>query len=63
MNNILLEPAKSVGMCKTINQSSNKKKSKSDKPWFNNDCKNSKRTYWKLKRSLPKTSNTENTTL
>ena len=28
LNNILLEPAKSVGMCKTINQSSNKKKIK-----------------------------------
>ena len=50
-------------MCKTINQSSKQKKSKSDKPWFNNDCKISKRTYWKLKRSLPKTSNAENTTL
>ena len=63
LNNILLEPAKSVGMCKKSNPSSKPKKTKNDKPWFNNDCKNSKRTYWKFKRSLPKTSNTENTTL
>ena len=63
LNNILLEPAKNVGMCKSFNPSSKFKKPKNNKPWFNNDCQNSKRTYWKLKRSLSKTNNTENTTL
>ena len=36
LNDIFLEPAKSVGMCKTFNPSSKQKKSKNDKPWFNN---------------------------
>ena len=50
-------------MYKTFNPSSKSKKSKNDKPWFNNECKNSKRTYWKLRRSVSKTNNTENITL
>ena len=63
LNDIFLEPAKSVGMCKSINTSSKHKNTKSNKPWFNNACKNSKTNYWKHKRSLSKTSNTENITL
>ena len=64
LGNIFLEPAKKVGMCKTFNPSSKfKNKKKNNNPWFNNACKISRKNYWKYRKSLPKTTNAEDTTL
>ena len=55
LKNILLEPAKTVGICKQVNINSNKdKRVNFSKPWFDIECKNSKNNYLRFKRSLPK---------
>ena len=50
-------------MCKSFNPSSIPKNVKNNNPWFNNACKNSRKSYWKYRRSLSKTTNSEDTTL
>ena len=63
LNNILLEPAKSTGMYKLVKPSSKPKNVKNNQPWFNNACKISKKNYWKHRKALSKTANTEDITL
>ena len=39
LNNIFMEPAKTTGMYKKLNTSIKNRKSKANKPWFNEHCK------------------------
>ena len=55
LNNILLEPAKNIGMYKLVKPSFKPKNVKNNQPWFNNACKISKKNYWKHRKALSKT--------
>ena len=60
LKEILLEPAKTTGMYKEHRPSNSHKKRRFNKPWFNNECKSSKKNYKQFKKSLHKPpSNTE----
>ena len=49
LKEILLEPAKATGMYKEHRPANNHKKRRFNKPWFNNECKSSKKTTNNLK--------------
>ena len=50
-------------MYKLVKPSSKPKNIKNNQPWFNNACKISKKNYWKHRKALSKTANTEDITL
>ena len=55
LKNILLEPAKIVGICKQGNGNSKKsKKAEIRNPWFDAECNDSRKRYLKFKRGMPK---------
>ena len=58
LKDIFMEPAKTTGMCKEHKVAKQKRKGKSNKPWFNNICKTSDDRYKKFKKSLRKHPNT-----
>ena len=57
IKNILTEPAKITGMYKQFSVNAKNKKPNTNKPWFNDSCKNSKNNYLRYKKSLPKKHN------
>lgn len=55
LKNILLDPAKLIGMTKTYKKSNKtKKKEVQNKPWFSNECKNKRVEYIRIKNRLKK---------
>ena len=53
LTNILLEPAKQVGICKKYPKNRNKRKRNSpSKPWFNESCEKSRENYFKAKNLI-----------
>ena len=57
LKEILIEPAKITGMYKQIRPTTINKKNKCNKPWFNGDCKASKKNYQNFKKTIGKQPN------
>ena len=52
LKDLLIEPATTTGMYKKVPPKSKKRKPNTNKPWFNEVCKNSKNNYKTFKNSL-----------
>ena len=57
LKEIFMEPAKVTRMYTQYNTSTNNRRRRVNKPWFNNDCEASKKDYKEFKKSLSKNQN------
>ena len=57
LKEIFMEPAKATRMYTQYNASTNNRRRRDNKPWFNNDCEASKKDYKEFKKSLSKNQN------
>ena len=62
LTNILVEPAKQVGMCKKNSKNKKIQRKSPNKPWFNESCEKSRKNYFQEKNAIwaSKTSSEKN---
>ena len=52
LTDIIIEPAKQVGLCKKISKNKKRSRKNPSKPWFNESCETRRRNYLKSKNTI-----------
>ena len=59
LTSVILKPAKKVGLCKKIGVKKINRRKNPKKSWFNGECENKRKTFFKAKNALRKAKTTE----